>query len=288
MKRTIGFVGLGLMGSAMSRRLLQAGYSLKVHNRTRQKAEPLLQAGAEWCASPAGAAASGLVFTMLSTTDVLRDIALGDNGILRGLPESGVHIDCSTVSPAATAMLAAAYKKGGRVFLHCPVLGSSPQASDGSLLIMAGGDPAGVNASLDVLRILGKNVWTFDSVEQASHAKILCNSFIAGMIITLAQALAFSGKVSVDPRVLLEIISHSALNSLMVQSKGKSILEGNFTARFFAEHMLKDINLMIEAAGKNGIPVPVAETAHELFAEAVRSGHGKEDYSSVIKVFESR
>ncbi|HEX9615543.1 MAG TPA: NAD(P)-dependent oxidoreductase [Bacteroidota bacterium] len=286
MNKTVGFVGLGLMGSAMARRLLDAGYSLKVHNRTKTKAETLVNAGAVWCDSPVEVAASGLVFTMVSTTEALQSIALGDTGILKGLPESGVHIDCSTVSPAATASMEAAYRKQGRVFLHCPVLGSSPQASDGSLLIMAGGDSSAINASLDVLRVLGKNVWTFDSAEQASHAKILCNSFIAGMIVTLAQALAFSRKASVDPHVLLDIVSHSALNSPMYQSKGKSILDGNFAARFFAEHMLKDIDLMIEAAETKGVPAPVAETARKLFAEAVKQGHGKEDYSAVIKVLE--
>ena len=287
MKKTIGFVGLGLMGSAMAGRLLQAGFSLRVHNRTREKAEPLLKNGAAWCVSPREAASADLVFTMLSTTEVLLDVARRDDGILSGLPAKGVHIDCSTVAPSGTADLAALYKKHGRSFLHAPVLGSGPQAMDGSLLIMAGGDPQAVNASLDVLKTLGKNVWTFDSVEQASHAKLLCNSFIAGMIVTLAQAMVFSKQASVDPGVLLEIIENSALNAPMFQSKGKTILAGNFKARFFAEHMVKDIDLILDAGKAKGVDLPVAETARVLFNRAVKLGFGKEDYSAVVKAIQN-
>jgi 3-hydroxyisobutyrate dehydrogenase-like beta-hydroxyacid dehydrogenase len=286
MSTTIGFVGLGLMGSAMARRLLEAGYSLNVFNRTKGKAEPLLRSGATWSRSAADAASAGLVFTMLSTTQVLKDVVLGDEGILKGLPKSGIHIDCSTVSPSLTAELAELYKTRGRAFLHCPVLGSSPQAAEGSLLLMAGGDRSALEASRDVLEVLGKKIWIFDTVEQAAHAKIACNSFIAGMIITLAQAMVFSRKTSVDPGVLLEIIGNSALNSPMYQTKAKSIQEGNFAARFYAEFLLKDINLMIEAAGAAGSPVPVAELARGLFERAKELGLGKEDYSSIIKVFE--
>ncbi|HXG38924.1 MAG TPA: NAD(P)-dependent oxidoreductase [Bacteroidota bacterium] len=285
MKPTVGFIGLGLMGLPMAQRLQSAGFPLNVYNRTRQKAEGLLSQGAVWCDSPAKVARqSEIVFTMISTSEVLKELAAE---IRPALNKGSIHIDTSTVSPSLTAELYQEYRADGKHFLHSPVLGSIPQATDGTLLLFVGGDDDAYRRSEDALKVLGKQVWRFPEVDQASHTKLLCNLFIAGMITTLAQAIVFAQKAGVDPRTLLDILPHSALNSPMYQSKGKSIIEGNFTPRFFLDHMLKDINLMLEAAGKRGVSLPTIEVAQELFAQASQMGLGKEDYSAVVKVLSS-
>lgn len=285
MKPTIGFIGLGVMGLPMATRLLNAGYSLRVYNRTKEKAQSLIAKGTVWCDSPAAVAGqSDIVISMVSTSEVLEEIATGPNGILGKLAKGKVHIDMSTVAPAVTRELEKAYSSVGKHFLHSPVLGSIPQATDGSLLLFVGGDEAAYKQSEEVLKVLGRQVWRFERVDQASHTKLLCNLFIAGMITTLAQALVFAKKAGVDQRTLLEIVGQSALNSPMYQSKGASIIEGNFTPRFFLEHMLKDINLMLDAAREAGAPLPAIEAAQELFAQASQKGLGKEDYSAVVKV----
>jgi len=284
----LGFVGLGLMGSAMAKRLLTKGHGLAVYNRTRPKAEPLLAAGARWGESPADVAQrSDVVFSMLSTTAVLDEIATSPDGILRGLGKGGIHVDCSTVSPALTGHLEELYASSGRTFLHCPVLGSIPQAIDGSLLLFPGGDEGAVARVEPLLRDLGSKLWKFTRAEDASHTKLLCNLFIAGAITTLGQALVFAEKASVSPQTLLDIIGSSALNSPTYQTKGRSILEGNFSPRFFTEHMLKDVTLMIEAAAVKGVKLPTIEVAHRLLTKAVEDGLGKEDYSSVVKVLKN-
>lgn len=285
MNQSIGFAGLGLMGSAMANRLLDTGYSLSVYNRTKEKAAPFMIRGARWAESPGVLAEqSDIVFSMLSASTVLTEISLGTNGILAGLRKGCIHIDCSTVAPSVIHQLEQTYSSKERFFLHVPVLGSVPQAAEGKLLLFAGGTEEGFKAAEKVIRVLGEKVWRFEQAEQASHAKLLCNFFIAGMITTLAQALAFADRASVSPTVLLDIISHSALNAPMYQTKGKSMIEQNFTPRFFSEHMLKDIRLILDAANSLGLHLPGAKTAEQLYHMAVDEGFGKEDYSAVIKV----
>ena len=289
MEQKLGFVGLGMMGLPMAKRLLDHGPQLSVNNRTKQKAEGLIAEGARWCENPSAVAAeSDIVFSMLSNPDALREVALSPTGILSALKQGGVHIDSSTVSPSLTRELAQRYNDRGCFFLHAPVLGSVPQATDGTLLMFVGGDDRAYHYAQPVLRLLARKTWKFEHAEQATHLKLLCNLFIAGMIMTLGQALIFARKANVDQRVLLDVIGQSQLNSPMYQTKGASILEGNFTPRFYLEHMFKDINLMLDAAAVVGAPLPAIQVAQQLFAEALRTGFGQEDYSAVAKVLEMR
>jgi 3-hydroxyisobutyrate dehydrogenase-like beta-hydroxyacid dehydrogenase len=288
MEERIGFIGLGMMGKPMAERIIQSGRSLAVYNRTKGKADELVRQGAQWCDSPADVARRcDAVFSMVSTSEVLADIAIGNGELLSNFSRGAVHVDFSTVSPTTTGELAQRYHARGCSFLHAPVLGSIPQATDGTLLLFVGGETEAYQKVRDVLNVLGKRHWTFARVEQASHTKLLCNLFIAGMITTLAQAFVFSEKADVDPKTLLEILSHSAMNAPMYQSKGNSLNDRNFAPRFFLEHMLKDIQLMLSAAESLHVPLPGIESARELFTQANNMGFRKEDYSAVIKVLET-
>ncbi len=285
MSKRVGFIGLGMMGSAMAERLQDHSYHLVVHTRTRGHAESVLQRGAEWLESPRHVAGSAsIVFSMLSTSEVLEEVAVGQSGILAGCSKGSLHVDCSTVSPAVTKHLAERYREKGCHFVHCPVLGSVPQAREGSLLLFAGGPSEALAILEPFLPVLGKRSWKFDSADQASSTKLVCNLFIAGMIVTLGQGLLLAGRSGVDQKTILDILSESALNTPMYQGKGASILAENFTPRFFAEHMLKDVNLMLDAAASVGAVLPAIETARTLYEKAVQLGMGKEDYSVVWKV----
>jgi 3-hydroxyisobutyrate dehydrogenase-like beta-hydroxyacid dehydrogenase len=286
---TIGFVGLGLMGTPMAARILGAGHTLYVSNRTKEKAAPLIAGGAIWCDSPAQVSAKAdILFSMLSTPDVLEHVALGKGGILAAAKPGTVHVDCSTVSPALTKKLYEEYKKKKCSFLHSPVLGSVPNATEGSLLLFAGGEKEAYNKAEPVLKVLGSNIWYFERVDQASNTKLLCNFFIAAMISGLAQGLVFAEKSGIDTKKFLDILGHSALNAPTYQTKGASMIDNDFTPRFFLEHMLKDINLVLESAQASHATMPTAEIARELYTKAKNSGFGKEDYSAVIKVLRSQ
>ena len=287
MKISIGFIGLGLMGTPMARRFLQSGYPLSVFNRTKDKATPLLADGATWFESPTLVAQhSDVVFTMLSNSESLEAIALQSNGILNGLVSGGVHVDSSTVSPETTSKLAKEYASKGVFFIHAPVLGSIPQATDGSLLLFVGGDEKAFRKAEPALKCLGSKIWRFEKVEQATTTKLLCNFFIATMISGLCQALVMAKKAGVQPGVLLEIIGASALNAPMYQTKGASIIECNFKPRFFLKYMLKDVNLLTDAAQSLGVTMPSGEIAQALFSEAMGLGLAREDYSAVVRVLE--
>ena len=287
MKSSVGFVGLGLMGSPMAVRILNAGYPLAVYNRTKEKAGDIIQSGAAWCDSPKEVAErSDIVVSMVSNSAALEAVALGPSGIMSGLKPGGVHIDTSTVSPRTTQRLKKEYSERGLFFIHSPVLGSIPQATDGTLLLFVGGDDKAFDRAEEIIRIFGSKIWRFPGVEQATHTKLLCNFFIATMISALTQALVFSKKAGVEPRVFLEILNHSALNSPMYQTKGASIIQRNFTPRFFLEHMLKDINLLVDAAKDLGVAMPSGQIAQALFVQAAGLDLDREDYSAVVKILE--
>ncbi len=148
MKEKIGFVGLGLMGTQMATRLLTARYQLFIFNRTKEKADTLISQGATWCDSPAVVASQvGIVFSMVSTSFALEEVALGKNGILSELRPGDIHIDCSTISPELTKRLADEYQKKGCFFLHSPVLGGVSQVIEGTLLLFVGGNRKGFSTS---------------------------------------------------------------------------------------------------------------------------------------------
>ncbi len=286
MKPTIGFIGLGLMGIPMTARLISSGYAVHVHNRTKEKAGVLLERGAQWMNSPAETAANtDIIFTMVTNDSALREITTGIQSALR---QDGIHIDCSTVSPSLTSSLEAEYLNSGRMFLHSPVLGGVPQAAEGSLLLFVGGDDRAFTLAEPVLKILGTKIWRFPKAEQASNMKLVMNSFIAGMISTLSQAMVFAERTGIGGETLLDVLGHSALNSTMYQTKGRLMLDRNFAARFFIENLLKDTNLFRDAASTLQIPTPVSDTVKKILEEGVAMGLGKEDYSAVIKTFERK
>ena len=288
MKHTLGFIGLGMMGLPMANRLAQAGAQFHVFNRTKSKADALIAGGALWCETPSlVAGGSDIVFSMVSNPDALREIALGKNGVLAGLKPGGIHVDTSTVSPSVVRELTSRYAQRSS-FFHAPVLGSIPQATDGTLLMFAGGDEGAYQTADPYLKLLAKQIWRFSEPEQATHLKLICNLFIAGMITTLGEALTFARKADVDQRALLDIIGQSQLSSPMYRTKGNSIVQDNFAPRFFLDHMLKDVNLMLGAAQEVQAPLPTIEIAQQLFVEAQRAGFGREDYSAVVKVIQSR
>jgi 3-hydroxyisobutyrate dehydrogenase len=280
---TVGFIGLGLMGAPMASRLIASGHTVLLYNRTKEKTAPLLALGGTWKESPSELAKStDIIISMLTNDEALLEIS---DAILRTIRKGGIHIDCSTVSPALTTALEKKYTESGRGFLHSPVLGSIPQATDGSLLLFVGGSDEVFSRAETVLKILGSKIWRFPSAAQASNMKLIMNSFIGGMIATLSQALHHGQSAAIDGNTILEILSHSALNSTMYQTKGKSILDNNFTPRFFLENLLKDTNLFRAAAAASGVLTPVSDAVTMMLEQAIAKGLSREDYSAVYKLF---
>lgn len=279
----IGFIGTGMMGLPMAKRLLNANYQLVVYNRTKSKAEELLNKGALWANNPKEVAEqSEVVISMISDTEVLKEISIGNEGIIKGL--STIHIDMSTVSPEMTLQLYYQYKKHQKNFMHSPVLGSVQNVIEGSLLIFVGGDKEVYEKCEYIFKSLGKKIYFFEDIKKAGYLKLLANQFIATMIISLSQGLIIADKAGISIDTVLDVLSESTLNSAMYQIKGKSIKEENYTPRFMTKHLLKDINLIIDAACNLNVELPIMKKVQDLFEEAIKKGFAEEDYSSIYKI----
>jgi 3-hydroxyisobutyrate dehydrogenase-like beta-hydroxyacid dehydrogenase len=283
----IGFVGLGMMGKPMALRLVEKGFSLRVFNRTRGKASELLEKGAIWCASPRAIMEEcEIVISMISDSRALEEISAGHEGVLEGIQGNGAHIDMSTVSPMTTKKLEQAYRKKGATFLHAPVLGSVPQATEGSLLIFVGGDLVTAHRCESIFTLLGRRVWYLEEITKATHLKLICNLFIASMMTALSEGLVLGQKVGLPSGTVLEVLKESSLAAPMYQTKGEAIRRRDFVPRFMVSHMHKDVNLVLGAAQAASVPLPVVNAVRELYSQAAKLGLGKEDYSAVIKVLE--
>ena len=277
----IGFVGLGLMGSVMVRRLLSAGYGVSVWNRSREKAKELLAAGAAWAESPEALAKDcPIVVSMLTTPAVVEATA---ERIRTGASSGSVHVDCSTIDPVTTLRLAERAAKEGKGFVHAPVLGSVPQLTEGSLVIFAGGAADHITRVRPILATFGQRVFTFPDVTQATNTKLLANFFIASMISTLSQGIVFARSAGIDVGTFLEILSLSALNAPMYQAKGPAMAKGEYPARFYLEHMHKDVHLAAASAASMKVELPSMPTLIGLFDRAMEMGLAKNDYSAVLE-----
>ncbi len=285
--KTIGFIGTGMMGQPMAIRLIEAGYSVKVWNQTPEKATQLVNRGAERAPTVRELARNcSIVISMVTDDDALRSVSEGEQGLAANLGKDAVAVDMSTISPSLSKLLNRKYKENNASYIQAPVLGSIPQATDGTLLIFAGGDEDAIKKVQPVFDVLGKRTWKFENPEQAATIKLTCNLFIASMINTLGEGLLMTKKAGIDGNILLEILNESALGAPMYQTKGKSLLERRFTPRFMVQHMAKDLSLIRQAAQNSGIPMPAVGIIHDLFVSAVNKGYGEEDYSAVVKVLE--
>ncbi len=285
--KTIGFIGTGMMGQPMALRLIDAGYKVIVWNRTPEKAIQLIERGAERATDVKSLAEKcDAVITIVSDNDALMSVTEGAGGLLENLPSRGIHIDMSTISPSLSSNLSCRYRDQEKEYVQAPVLGSVPQATDGSLLIFAGGNGKAIENIQPLFNVMGKHTWTFDAAQKASTMKLTCNLFIASMINTLGEGLLMMNKAGIDGNILLEILNESALGAPMYQTKGKSLLERKFTPRFMVQHMEKDLSLIQEAGHELGVPMPAVGVIHELFLAAKNKGYGDEDYSAMVKVLE--
>jgi 3-hydroxyisobutyrate dehydrogenase-like beta-hydroxyacid dehydrogenase len=287
MEMKIGFIGLGVMGKPMAMRLLERGFSLCVYNRTPEKTQDLVDKGARKSESPRSVMeGSDVVISMVSDSRSLDEITEGDGGTLAGVSPGKIHIDMSTVSPSTTEKLGETFRKKQAFFLHAPVLGSVPEATSGTLLVFVGGDRETLRRCEPIFNALGRRVWYFDEVATASHMKLICNLFIASMLTVLSEGLVFGQKVGVPPRAVLEVLKESSLAAPTYQTKGDAMLRRDFSPRFMVTHMYKDVNLILDAARAAGVPLLPVEAIRQLYSDAKSLGHGKEDYSAVIKVLE--
>jgi 3-hydroxyisobutyrate dehydrogenase-like beta-hydroxyacid dehydrogenase len=274
----IGFAGLGAMGAGIAQRLLDAGYEVVGWNRTKEKAEPLLDRGMGWADTPRELAASvDVLFTMLTNTAAIEAIAGGDDGVLAGLRKGTVWADISTIAPDASVAMAERARETGAFFLDCPVSGSPATLAAGEMSVMVGGDREAFDRVKQVLHAIGPKVTYIGPGGQAILTKVAINLALVVSVTALAEGIALVEKAGVDRAAVVDAVLKSVIASPVVDYRAPLLLEDT---EVFADVELqqKDLVLAQELARRLGMAVPTCAAASETLNAARSSERADRDF----------
>lgn len=283
--RKIGFIGLGLMGSAMAENLLKAGFEVNVFNRTRAKMKVLTAKGARSCASPAELAAlSDAIVVMISDVKAMENVLIGKGGLLKVLKKGKSFINMSTLSREATLRFAKSVQAKGAVFIDAPVSGSKPQVIAGKLVILAGGEARQIKAHEKIFLAMGHQIIHAGAIGQGSALKLCMNLIVAQMGQGLVEAFKLAGVFKLNPRLILQTLQAApALNAPLFQIKGERLLKKDFSEQFALTHMHKDVKFMLSEAKQRKLKLPATAAIDKVMAKAARAGLGRKDFTVIYK-----
>ena len=287
MCESIGFIGTGIMGQPMALNLLKGGHRLSVYNRTRAKTGPLEQAGARVAASPAEAArGASVVMTIVSDSAAIEEVVLGKNGLIETIGSGAVLIDSSTISPLVSRKLACHLAGKGAAMLDAPVTGSKHGAEKGELTFMIGGEPETLERVMPILKLLGKKHIYCGKNGLGLAAKLAQNVIQSTMVEIFCEGFVLATKAGVRPETMMEIIQGSMARATLTDFKAPFIFRGDFTPYFPLKLMHKDLELAMEAAFAQNIPMPAAAAVKEVYGAAKAQGKGDLDYAAVVTTLE--
>jgi len=282
---TLGFVGLGAMGSRMVKRLLAAGHPVVGYNRTPDKARSLTAAGMRLTGSPrAVAETSDVVFSMVSDNAALRAVALGADGIVAGLRRGATYVEMSTVSPVVTREVGEQVTARGAAMLDAPVSGSAITLEQGQLSFMVGGDPATLERVRPYLLAIGPTITHVGPLGLAATMKIATNLGLAVQILAFSEAVLLAEKAGIPRERAVEALLKSVIASPMLKYRGPFVLEMPREALFNVGMIQKDLGLALELGRSVGVPLPSTALTQELMTAARGLGLGEYDFSVVFDV----
>jgi 3-hydroxyisobutyrate dehydrogenase-like beta-hydroxyacid dehydrogenase len=281
----VGFVGLGVMGSRVAKRLLEAGHTVSGYNRTKSKADWLLKEGMLWADSPRQAAqASDFVFSMVTNTKALQAVAEGPEGILSGLAAGKIYVDMSTVSPAVSQALAARVAELGAQMLDSPVSGSVVTLEEGRLSLMVGGDRQAFEKAQPLLLDIGPKVNYVGRNGLAVGMKIATNLSLAVQMLAFSEGVLLAEKSGIPRATAVEVLLNSVIASPMVKYRGPFVLEQPDEAWFDINMMQKDMNLALEMGQHLDVPLPTTAVTNELLTAARGMGMAQLDFAALFNV----
>jgi 2-hydroxy-3-oxopropionate reductase len=284
----IGYIGLGIMGSAIARNLMKAGHELVVHNRSQEIIGHLVSEGAKAASSPKEVAEQvDFVFTNLPDSPDVEKVALGENGIIHGAHEGLIFIDNSTIKPETARMLATKLAEAGVLALDAPVSGGDVGARNGTLTIMVGGTQEAFDRTLPLFQAIGKAAVLVGDSGAGQIAKA-CNQIIVGaQMASLAEALIMAQKAGVDPSRVVDAIKGGAAQMWTLDVKPPRLFAGNRTPGFKAHMQHKDLGIVLDTAETYGVPLPVTEVIQGLYTKMLENGDRDLDNSAVIAIYEA-
>jgi len=281
----LGFIGLGVMGSRVVRRLLNAGHQITGYNRTRSKAQWLLDAGMAWGETPrAVAESSDVCLSMVTNTNALRSINDGPDGLLAGLSAGKMYIDMSTVSPAFSQKLSQQVANRGASMLDAPVSGSVVTLEEGKLSIMVGGDVAAFEKVKPILLDIGPKVTHVGKNGLAVTMKIATNLSLAVQMLAFSEGVLIAEKSGIKRETAVEVLTNSVIASPMVKYRGPFVLDMPEEAWFNVNMMQKDMNLALELGRQLDVPLPTTAVTNEFLTAARGMGLEERDFAIMFEV----
>lgn len=272
----IGWIGTGVMGASMAGHLQKAGHDLSVYSRTKKKAEALIEGGARWYDSPAEVAANtDIVFTIVGLPDDVRDVYLGEKGILRGEPTCSIVVDMTTSQPSLARTIFEEAANRGIESLDAPVSGGDVGARDAKLAIMVGGTRKIFDRVLPLFQLMGPTISYMGGPGAGQHTKVANQILVAGNMIGACECLLYAVKQGLDMQQVIDIVGKGAASSWAINILGPRVVKGDFGPGFFVEHFIKDMKIALEESAAIGLSLPGLALVQQLYIAVQAQGHGR-------------
>ena len=285
----VAFIGTGVMGGSMARRLIDGGHTLTVYTRTRSRADHLIEAGASWADSPAEAVADAqVVITIVGFPADVESVYFDPDGIVANAPSGCVLIDMTTSDPDLAVRIAEESDQRGMHALDAPVSGGDIGARDGKLSIMVGGEKSTFDAMLPLLSLMGANIVLQGPAGSGQHTK-MCNQIaIASSMLGVCEALSYAQASGLNPETVLKSIGSGAAASWSLSNLAPRIIAGNFDPGFYVKHFIKDLTIALSSATRMGVRVPGLELAKKLYEELASEGGENLGTHGLYKIYSTR
>jgi len=286
-KQTIGFIGTGVMGKSMAEHLLHAGYTLNIYTRTKNKAEGLIEKGANWQSSVADVARnSDIIITMIGTPQDVENVYFGKNGIIENAKPNTYIVDMTTSKPSLAKDIFEKAKAKKLHALDAPVSGGDVGAKEARLTIMVGGEQKDFDYMYPIFQVMGTNIVLQGAAGAGQHTKLVNQIAIAPGMIGLAEALIYAKNAGLDPNTVLQSISVGAAGSWSMSNYGPRMIQRDFAPGFAIKHYIKDMNIALESAEELNISTPGLKLALQMYEQLAAKGENESGIHALIKYFE--
>lgn len=285
--KTIGFIGVGVMGKSMVRNLMKNGFEVSIYARTKAKVTDILAEGTLWCDSIAQCAqGKDAVITIVGYPKDVEEVYFGQGGILENASDGCVLIDMTTTSPQLSVKIEQAAKEKGLKALDAPVSGGDVGAKNGTLSIMVGGEKETYTQCLPIFQAMGTNIIYEGKAGAGQHTKMANQIALGGAIAGVCEALTYAKKVGLDLQTMLDSISKGAAGSWQMSNMAPRMLKGDFDPGFFVKHYIKDMNIALEEASHVNLTMPVLNEVHDMYQALDDQGMGDLGTQALIKYYD--
>jgi glyoxylate/succinic semialdehyde reductase len=281
---TIGFIGLGLMGSRMANRLIDKENELIIYNRTKDKAEDLIKKGAKWARSAADVGREAeVIFTMLANPEAVRRVAFGEEGFVYQLEQKSIWVDCSTVNPSFSKEMAKKAESMNVKFVDAPAAGTITPAEKGELIFFVGGEDDDVEKCRPLFEKMGKKIMHFGKAGMGTSMKMVVNLILGQAMTAFSEGMLLGESFGFSKNILFDTLLEMPVTARFIKGKREKLDKEKFETEFPLELMYKDFQLAALSGYENNLSLPLTNTAKEVFGLAKKYGFGEEDFSAVYK-----